>query len=464
MRLLLLAIALALPCTVASPLGAQADPARLPHDSVVRRIIAERVDAKRNASIVVGLIDRDGPRVVAAGIGANGRPADAHTLYEIGSITKTMTAALLADMAARGEVRLDQAVTELLPAGATMPSRNGREITLADLATHTSGLPRLPSNLAPRDPANPYADYDSTRLLDFLRGYALPRDVGDRFEYSNLGVGLLGWVLARRAGKPWEELVAERVLAPLGMRSTAATLLPPLRSRLAPGHDPAGTPVRNWELDALAGAGALRSSVDDMLRYIAANLAPPATPLGRALAATHAGRAAVTGTNRSVGLAWMRAPLPSGDTVIAHNGGTAGYLSFTGFDRRRGVGVVVLTNTVNGIDDLGMHLLAGLPLAPLPVARTEITLSPEALDRFVGDYPLAPTFVMAVRRDGAVLTLQATGQPAFRIFPEAPTKFFLKVVDAQLEFETDATGAVTGVVLVQNGMRQRAPKRAVAPP
>ncbi|MBC7895126.1 MAG: serine hydrolase [Cytophagaceae bacterium] len=433
----------------------------LPPDSLVRAITRQRVDERRNVGIAVGLIDADGrTRSFAYGRGAGDAPLDEHSLFEIGSITKTFTGAILADMVAKGSVRLDQPVGELLPAGTVIPSRGGRQITLADLATHTSGLPRLPGNLEPRDQANPYADYDGKRLLDFLARYQLPRDIGAQYEYSNLGVGLLGYALAAKAGMTYEQLVTDRILRPLGMRETASLLSPELRRRLAPGHGPDGLPVRNWELDALAGAGSLRSSVHDMLRYVAANIDPRASQLGPALVATHAKRFQTAQPNVSIGLTWNRVVAPSGDTLLIHNGGTAGYLTFVGFDPRRRVGVVVLSNSAVSVDDIGLHLLdQRIPLTKAPAVRKEIALSADALQRFVGEYPLAPNFVITITRTGDKLFAQATGQPQFALFAEAEAKFFFKVVDAQLEFETDATGNVTAVVLVQNGARQRAPKR-----
>jgi CubicO group peptidase (beta-lactamase class C family) len=198
-----------------------------------------------------------------------------------------------------------------------------------------------------------------------------------------------------------------------------------------------------------------------MLRYMSANIDPSASTLGPVLAATHAKRFQTDQPSLSLGLAWHRVLSPTGDTVVWHNGGTGGYRTFVGFDPVRRVGVVVLSNTATSVDDLAMHLLdERVPLMKATARHTEIALPAGALQRFVGKYPLAPTFVIAITRDGDKLLLQATGQPAFQLFAEAATKFFLKDVDAQIEFETDTTGNVTALVLVQNGARQRAPRVA----
>ena len=156
-------------------------------------------------------------------------PLDGNTVFEMGSISKVFTGALLADMVARGEVKLDDPIAKYLPQTVKVPSRNGRQITLLDLATQSSGLPRLPSNMRPADFSNPYADYSVQQLYEFLSGYSLTRDPGQRYEYSNLGVGLLGHVLALRAGKSYEEILKERILDPLGMNDTRVDATPSMK-------------------------------------------------------------------------------------------------------------------------------------------------------------------------------------------------------------------------------------------
>ena len=159
-----------------------------------------------------------------------------------------------------------------------------RQITLADLATQSSGLPRLPTNMPVANPANPYADYTAGLLYQFLDGYQLTRDPGQAYEYSNLGVGLLGYALARAGHGSYESLLRTRILTPLGMGATGITLTEDMRSRLAPGHDAAGQAVPNWDLSVLAGAGGLRSNVNDLLTFLAANLDTRRGPLARACA------------------------------------------------------------------------------------------------------------------------------------------------------------------------------------
>ena len=415
----------------------------LPSDSTVRALLASRVrtfpdSGKHGTGIVIGLLDATGRRrIIALGV-------DSNAVFEIGSITKTFTATILADMVARGEVRLDDPVAKYLPDSAHVPSRNGKQITLVDLAIQSSGLPRLPSNLAPRDPGNPYADYSVQQLYAFLAGYQLTRDIGATYEYSNLGMGLLGLALARKAGTSYEALVTRRILTPLGMRETAITLTPAMRAHLAPGHDADGNVVPNWDMPTLAAAGALRSTTRDMLTYVAANL-DTTSGLGRAMQTAHTPRHEAGSPNMRIGLAWHILSRPAGN-LVWHNGGTGGYRTFSGFDPARGIGVVVLSNLNAGVDDIGFHLLdETFPLEQPAAQRVEVTVDSMVLARYVGEYELAPAFHIAVTREGMSLFVQATAQPRFRIYAESDSTFFLKVVGAQVTFRPDA------LVLHQNG-------------
>ena len=450
--------------------GLVAQPRAFPSDSAMRSVLQQRVDAGVSPGYAVGVVDASGTsRVITAGTGTKGAPIDARSIFEIGSITKTFTGTLLASLASDRQVTLDDAVSDLLPRGTVIPARNGRRITLRDLATQSSGLPRMPGNFAPADPSNPYADYDGARMLSYLASYTLPRDPGESYDYSNLGVGLLGYALAQRAGTSYEALVTRRVLAPLGMRETAVTLSPTMRARIAQGHDVSGKPVPQWDLDALAGAGALRSSISDMLRYLEANIAADANPsdprtggIGRVLAEAHRPAFAKGPSGMSLGLAWHRLPLPSGDTIVWHNGGTGGYASFLGYSTARKMGVVILANASASPDAIAMHWLVGAPLPPPSVPRNarrpSITLPPASLDRYLGRFEIAPTFALVIGRSGDQLTVTATGQPTLALFAESPTRLFLREVEADLEVEFDASGAVTAVTLVQGGARMRGPR------
>jgi CubicO group peptidase (beta-lactamase class C family) len=324
----------------------------------LQAIVTQRLSSKGTQGIVIAVLERGRtPRIIAGGVaGIAGVPLDGNTIFEIGSITKAFTGALLAEMVSRGEVRLDDPVAKYLPKTVRVPSRNNKQITLLDLATQSSGLPRLPGNMAPRDGANPYADYSVAQLYEFLSTYTLPRDPGEKYEYSNLGVGLLGHVLALRAGKSYEELLKERILDPLSMNDTRITLTPTMKSRMAQGFDLQSTPTRTWDLPTLAGAGGLKSTANDMLKFLAANLDSTSTPLGRVLARSREPRHDTDRPGNTIGFAWHIVDL-FGTFATWHNGGTAGFRTFIGLDDARHRGVIVLTNSANNPDDIGFHLL-----------------------------------------------------------------------------------------------------------
>lgn len=335
----------------------------LASDADVRALLQERLDAGLGRGMVVGLLEADGTtRVVAAGDGGEGGPAlGPEAVFEIGSITKAFAGVLLAEMAARGEVALDQPVVELLPDSVSVPAGGDGPITLEHLATHHSGLPRLPANLRPSDLANPYADYTVPDLYQYLNGAALMTEPGVTYAYSNLGMGLLGHALGRVAGTSFDDLLRERVLGPLGMDHTGSALTPEMESHMVRGHDGGGRAVPLWDLPTLAAAGALRSDARDMLRFLEANVGAPSSALERAMRASHEARRTVA-PDMAVGLAWH--VRTTGDRrIVWHNGGTGGFRTFLGFDPDRGTGVVVLTNTTHGADDIGFHLLD--PAIPL---------------------------------------------------------------------------------------------------
>ena len=327
-------------------------------DSALRAIVQERVAAKRTQGIVVAVMEKGkAPLIQTAGIsGVAGVPLDGNTVFEMGSISKVFTGALLADMVARGEVKLDDPIAKYLPQTVKVPSRNGRKITLLDLATQSSGLPRLPSNMRPADFSNPYADYSVQQLYEFLSGYSLTRDPGQRYEYSNLGVGLLGHVLALRAGKSYEEILKERILDPLGMNDTRVDATPSMKQRMAQGFDAMGTPTHTWDVPTLAGAGAIKSTANDMLKFLAANLDSTSTSVGKVLASARLPRRDADRPGNSIGLGWHIVDV-YGTTATWHNGGTGGFRTFIGLDNARHRGVIVLTNTINTPDDIGFHVL-----------------------------------------------------------------------------------------------------------
>jgi CubicO group peptidase (beta-lactamase class C family) len=248
-------------------------------------LLAERaMRSGRRVGLVIGSLVGSEQRVVGYGrvrAGAQGLP-DGGTIFEIGSVTKVFTGLLLADLAERGMVGLDDPLVGYLPAGVRVPSLGGRQITLGDLASHAGGLPRDPKGMLRRwlgDRRNPYAQLSAEELYASLARTRLRRRPGERVKYSNLGAGLLGDALARAAGQPYQELVRERICLPLGMRDTVVTPIGEQAARLAIGHTRRGRPLPPFQIPTLVGAGGLRSTAADMLCLLRANLDPTQTPL-----------------------------------------------------------------------------------------------------------------------------------------------------------------------------------------
>jgi CubicO group peptidase (beta-lactamase class C family) len=444
-------------------------PLPVPGTGEIREILVRRIDhQKQAAGIVVGIIEPNGRRVVAYGNLANADPGpvDGDTIFEIGSVTKVFTSLLLADMVNRKEVTLDDPAAKYLPEGVKLPQRSGKSITLLDLSTHRSGLPNLPSNLKPKDPRNPYADdYSVDDLYQFLSGYTLPRDPGSEFEYSNLGAGLLGHLLAYRAGTDYESLIGTRITRPLSMPDTGITLSFLQKQRMATGHNAMLAPVANVDLSTFAGAGALRSSANDVLTFLEAFLGYQESPLAPAMKAMLEVRRPAGQTK--IGLGWLIYST-DGREIAWHNGGTGGFRSFGGYDPKERNGVVVLSNasTPSGVDDIGLHLLnPKLPLAnpEPPKQRTEIHIDPKLLDNYPGRYQVTANLIFEITRDGDRLFAQGFAQlpqnrpgdltalPKFELFAEGEKKFFAKVADNQITFEAGPEGRATSLILHRAG-------------
>ena len=345
-----------------APVSVEGIEAVLDRDLAIARVPVFQIGALApgtGGGVAIGVVEHGLRRIFALG---DARP---DSIFEIGSITKTFTALILARMVEQGQVKLDEPVRELLPPG-TAARPAGLEITLLDLATQHSGLPRMPDNFHPADIRNPYADYHAADLYRFLAAHGVGRPAATDFLYSNLGFGLLGQALANRAGESYAALLEREVAAPLGLSDTVVALSPRQRARFIQGHDTQHRPAHEWDLDALAGAGAIRSTAADMLTYLEAQLHPEKFPaLAAAIRMTHEPRAdAMPGMK--IGLAWLYVEKQG---YYWHNGGTGGFSSYAFFDPAHDCAAVVLFNTTLGAqgsfaDLLGAHVRQRLVGAP----------------------------------------------------------------------------------------------------
>ena len=439
-------------------------PASYGSDPAVVATLAESADKEKidpfahqliKDQIVVGLvigIVKDGQsQIITYGetIKGSGIAPDGNTLYEIGSVSKVFTGVLLASLIQSDDVNLRDPLQKYLPPSVTAPVADGKPITLEHLATHTSGLPRMPDNFKPADPLNPYADYTIEQMYLFLNGHELRRPPG-QYEYSNYAMGLLGHVLAHHKGMTYEQFLLDRICEPLGMKDTRITLNEDQRKRLAPPYNAALKPAKNWNIPALAGAGAIRSSAGDMIKFIMANLKKDHEPLSQALRLAHVKRHSME-DGLSMDLGWH---LARDGATLWHNGGTGGYHSWLAIAPDRGIGVVVLTNTANmRLDEFGeqmTRIALGREVKP-PKPRKTIEVDPALLKSYTGNYAITPEFGLRVTVEKGRLMVQATGQDKFPVFPESNVRFFYKVVDAEITFVPNEEGQVNKLILHQDG-------------
>lgn len=410
------------------------------------------IDSGWVQGLAIGLINEHGTQT--AGYGkiseSNPVPPDGRNVFEIGSITKVFTGLVLAQMVDERAVELAEPVQKLLGDSITMPKWKDREITLVDLTTHSSGLPSIPSNFKPKDVGDPYVDYTLAQMAEYLGKHRLLREPGKRYDYSNLAVGLLGHALARKNGTSYEEMVVERICKPLGMNDTRITLDDSLRSRWVQGHDFDGNPTGPWNLPTLAGAGALRSTVEDMLNFLAANMGLTKTPFDKAIADSHVVRFKLPGEG-GVALGWH----VQGDGVVWHNGGTGGYHSFAAFDPAKRAGVVVLANTsVSAVDALGQRLLKLLVTgnaAPLKLPKPMV-VAEDALAPLAGTYQVKGGPKIVVAQSGDKLSAELPGESKMKLYAASPRRFFTRAAaELLVTFEDDVAGRPQALVIRQAG-------------
>lgn len=380
--------------------------------------------------------------------------------FEIGSIAKTMTAILLADLILDGKASLDDRLSDHLPEGTIVPDHEGQPILLRHVVTHTSGLPALPPRMEVADPSDPYATLDADTLLASLGDVTLARAPGTRFEYSNFASMVLSLALARQAGTDFETLARQKVFDPLGMENAYVNRRPE-GLRVAAGHLPGGGETAPWTFaSGLAGAGGVRATLDDMVRYAQAQLGNAPQRLAEAIRLTQ--QPLETGAQQATAMNWMLWPL--GDRLIhGHEGGTGGFASLLVFDPERGRAVVVLADAgllpLGGLGDIGLHLFDdAVPLGqPRPAAQSgrpsagAPTPSPEALRGYAGTYTLMPGFDLVVRERDGVLHAQATGQGEFPLEPVADDVFEAADHGIEIGFSRDDAGEVTKLELRQAG-------------
>jgi serine-type D-Ala-D-Ala carboxypeptidase/endopeptidase len=403
--------------------------------------IATQQESGQIAAASVARIE--GADVSARGFGAiadaKGKTPDADTQFQIGSISKVFTNLLLAETVAAGTVRYDTPIGNLLPDTLKPANPAVSKITLEALATHHSGLPRLPANLDLSNTADPYAGYDETKLLQGVEQARAKQPLGSFYAYSNFGVGLLGHVLGQTRGEGFHEAVEQGVLKPMHLQRTA--FVPDANAAQAMSG---GKEVPAWGFeDALAGAGALWGSVSDLSRLAQAYLGTHPTDMKHTLADDL--RIVAPADGFEITRVWHVARA-EGQPVFWHNGGTAGFHSFVGFRPDNSKGVAIL---VSGDADPTNIGLAALGVQPLKPEAQDIDES------LFGQYQLNEQFGIGVYAENGILVAQASGQPAFALHPVSNDWYALGALDASLRFVREGD-AITGIELAQNGRIQTA--------
>jgi CubicO group peptidase (beta-lactamase class C family) len=327
-------------------------------DSQIKEIIKNAVENNRSSGIVVGILDEHGSRVIGYGETSkeNGKTPDRYTMYEIGSVTKVFTSLLLEDMSEHGELSINDPISKFLPKNVKTPTKDGKEIKLIDLSNQTSGLPRMPDNFILKDRSEPFAGYTAENLYSYLSNYKLTRGIGETYEYSNTGVGLLGHILTLKTGKNYETLLRTRICNPLKMDNTVITLTPEEMKYLATGYNKRGRPAKIFDFSIFEGAGAIKSNVNDMLIFAEANLGLLKSDLYPEMLKTHEIKHAANKRDLYIGMGWHVWKKYNRE-IVWHRGGTGGYTAFIGLDEQNKKAVVVLSNSSIGVSDIGLHLL-----------------------------------------------------------------------------------------------------------
>lgn len=312
------------------------------------------------SGVVAGILDARGQRIVTQGTSdaADGRVLDGDTVFDIASITKLFTALLLADNVVRGKMAMDDPLAKYLPSDVYVPDFQGQPITLLDLVTYSPGLPGWPADM-PKLKLAPFPQYSTEQLYQALAKVSLTVPPGTQYVYSNFGYGLLGLALARHAGTDFESLVISRICRPLGMESTRITPTSSMQARKSPGHVQNLVKVASWEFPpAFAAMGALRSSANDILKFLAAGMGAKRSPLAPAFAEMLQIERPADKPDTTVAAGWFITNA-HGDRLIWKDGSILGYSSWLGYSAVHRNGVIVLANGILSGDTwtLGKHLL-----------------------------------------------------------------------------------------------------------
>lgn len=407
-------------------------------------LLQECVDENEAVGAVVGLIDHGKVQFFSYGKKSikENEPISEDTIFEIGSISKVFTTLVLMDMVSNREMQLDDPI-EVYLTGVKVPEMNGEKITLRHLATHHSGLPSLPDNFTPQNLMNPYADYTTEDLYHFLNNHSLQRAPGEQFEYSNIGMGLLGHILSKKTGQSYEKLVLNRICATLGMKNTSITLTADMEKHFAKGYH-LKKEMEYWDIPTLAGAGALRSNIKDMARFLSANLGLFNSSVTDLLKQCHKKQCAA-GAIGDIGLGWIISHSDDAD-IIWHNGGTGGFRTFLGFNSKTRRGIIVLSNSTQAWTDSFALSVLDPANNKKPIIDKALVKNLDYLKRFEGSYEGITVhdqqkIDVAIKLCDSQL-LFSIPHGDLKLMPESFGVFDLKGTGQKLQFILDESGGI----------------------
>ena len=428
----------------------------------LQTVVKQRVDGDRSGVCLVATqIGESIDHAAACANDANDRQLGADSRFEIGSLSKAMQGLVVAGLVEAGKLELDLPLSDIYPADTELPGSDDNPIRLIHLLTHTSGLPRLPANLAPADVANPYADYSGSDLMEALANTSTSTQPGETFAYSNFGAMALSHALMTHTGQPLHVLFDTYVLDPLEMGETS------LGGETVQGHDSAGKAVANWDFAYnLGGVGAIRSTPADLAKWLSATLNPRGSAIEGAL--NRSRKELINAGGQRVGYGWLHLPL-NDRFILAHDGGTGGFSSFAAVDIEREAASLVLMDTSmlmqNSLSDLAMHLIEpefplGQPQVPQAAAAGE-TLS-DYVGRFAmfqGEQQFMGDFVIDFSEQSGELLLQASvngqTQPQVPMTSEGDGRFTIESLDVTVEFSREGDGPVNSLDFSQGPLSLR---------
>lgn len=332
---------------------------KTPLDKEVDSAVQPYINLQATAGLSIGILRNGKTTFYGYGETARGNRQipDEHTIFEIGSVSKTFTAILLALAVEEGKAKLDDPLNKYLPDSIPALEYEGVPVTLETMSNHSSGIPRMPSNFPTTDPGNPYKDYDVNDLFSFYKNFKLTRKPGAKYEYSNLAVGTLGVILEKIFHEKYAAMVNKYICKPLGMDETEEFLQKKDSSHFAKGYNEDGAYNSQWDFKALQAAGSLRSTAYDLIKYAEANLGEAPSNLWKAIQLTH--KITFIEGNTKVGLGWHYIK-PGNDEVLFHNGETGGYHCYLAINANKKFAVVILSNSPRGTEVVGGNIMKWL--------------------------------------------------------------------------------------------------------